>query len=566
MSNVLSIGNEAVAIITIQNSQTDPNKALSEFIENAIDAGARTCQIVRKKLHGEMALVIRDDGSGFPPGSDGSPDFERVASHICDSVKKYLSEIDRSNILGEFGIGLLGFAAIGANLHIRSRCKGSKVAFFKLRRGSVDYESGFEAAGQFDPCGSEVSIWPIHKEMQARLTPPKMAKYLGQELRDRIKISQIRITASDQHSKVTTEVKPKEFEGEKLSQFDKVSTSSGNVHFHLYLADRENDGSVYLVRKGTRILDDITDIPELAEDPWTRGLIDGYVQFNALSVSPASRRGVVPDENLYRLVEACRSIGKDLKSYLDDLERRRNETADPELVRKLQDAFRDVMKELGEEYSWFDSPRRGGIPKERKELLYKKRGVVYSKGPLFEVRIIPRIGWVRPNETRTFLARAYDPAGALIPVGVLYEWDMDDPIGRIAPNYNELHFSAGPKDDQSTTLRVKAKLDSVEKLGEAIIQIQERIQPDDGVALNIKPEHDPHNSWRSRFLNELSQLQYNTAHPDFVAVKKKGAGRVPRYIGQLVARHLVLHNFKGDGEEKILERMLETIARIEQHI
>ncbi len=70
-------------------------------------------------------------------------------------------------------------------------------------------------------------------------------------------------------------------------------------------------------------------------------------------------------------------------------------------------------------------------------------------------------------------------------------------------------------------------------------------------------------SWRSRFVVELSQLQYNTGHPDYRAIEKKGSGRIVRYIGQLVARHLVLHNFKGSGKEEIMERMLEILASIE---
>ncbi len=443
------------------NSQTDPRKALAEFVENAIDSGARNCNIIRKKSRGEHGLIIRDDGPGFEPDQNGLPDFDHVATHICDSFKKRLSESQRDTIQGQFGIGILGFVAIGETLQIKSKATAPDIATWTLHSGTTESKI-CEINNPSFSRGSEVSIWPIWKSIKSSLTATKIAKYLGEELRDRIKQSQIKIIVSDPHQKKSIQVVPREFQGTKLRQFDKVITKMGtNVHFHLYLVKRGDEGRVSIVRRGTKILDDVTGIPELGDDPWNRGLLEGRIAFKSLNVSPATRRGVVPDQALEELIAACHTIEPQLSATLDEMEQQRKETADPEIIRKLQDAFQKVIKELGDEYSWFDSPRRGPIPRDRSRGGSSRKGFLLSSGPLQEVRILPGIGQVRPNETKTFKARALAPKGAVIPIGVNYSWALDEVIGNIRPSGSELQFTAGDIDDQRTTVHVVAELNGV---------------------------------------------------------------------------------------------------------
>lgn len=559
----LSIGDEPGAIRIIQDSQTDPRKALAEFVENAIDSGARNCKIIRKKSKGQHGLIIRDDGPGFPPGPNGLPDFNRVATHLCDSIKKRLSESERTAIQGQYGIGILGFAAIGETLQIKSKATAPKTASWILKRGTIDSEMDEFDDPSFSQ-GSEIFIWPIGKTVKGSLTATKIAKYLGDELGERIKQNQIKIIVSDPHQKTSIPVVPKEFKGTRLRQFDKIMTKMGtNVHFHLYVVKRGVEGCVSIVRRGTKLLDDVTEVPELDDDPWNRGLLEGKIEFKSLNPPPATRKGVVPDQALDALVAACHSIEPELRAKLDEIEQQRKETADPKMIRKLQETFQEVMKELGDDYSWFDAPRRGPIPKEQSRSGGKRKGFLLSNGPLREVRILPRIGQVRPNETKSFKARALDPNGAVIPIGVSYHWSLDEVIGRIMPNGSELQFTAGALDDQRTTIRVVAELDNVTAEADAQVLVLDRKSANDGASLNITPIRDTRESWRSKFVVELSQLQYNTGHPDYIAIQKKGSVRLLRYIGQLVARHLVLYNFKGVGEEEIMERMLETLASID---
>src|SRR6201982_3478164 len=84
----LKIGDDWNAIRIIALSQTNPLKAIAEFVENSIDAHAKTIVITRGREHGEPYLTVRDNGDGVPHGTDGLPDFKYVATHICDSIKR----------------------------------------------------------------------------------------------------------------------------------------------------------------------------------------------------------------------------------------------------------------------------------------------------------------------------------------------------------------------------------------------------------------------------------------------------------------------------------------------
>jgi hypothetical protein len=78
----LRIADHWNAISIIAKSQTNPLKAVAEFVENSIDARAKQIVIVRGKKKGEFYLKISDDGEGIARDNKGLPDFRRVATHI----------------------------------------------------------------------------------------------------------------------------------------------------------------------------------------------------------------------------------------------------------------------------------------------------------------------------------------------------------------------------------------------------------------------------------------------------------------------------------------------------
>src|SRR6266511_4274109 len=87
-SGKLRIGDNWNAIRIIALSQSNPLNGVAEFVENSIDAKARHITFIREKETGTHILRIKDDGEGIRRNAAGKPDFEYVATHICDSVKR----------------------------------------------------------------------------------------------------------------------------------------------------------------------------------------------------------------------------------------------------------------------------------------------------------------------------------------------------------------------------------------------------------------------------------------------------------------------------------------------
>ena len=87
-SGKLRIGDDWNAIRIIALSQSNPLKAIAEFVENSIDARAKTIAVTHGREHGEHYLMVKDDGDGIPRNPHGLPDFKYVATHICDSIKR----------------------------------------------------------------------------------------------------------------------------------------------------------------------------------------------------------------------------------------------------------------------------------------------------------------------------------------------------------------------------------------------------------------------------------------------------------------------------------------------
>jgi HSP90 family molecular chaperone len=117
----LRIGDDWNAIRIIALSQSNPLKAIAEFVENSIDAKATAIATTRGKEHGAHYLAIKDDGEGVPRDAQGLPDFKYVATHICDSINRHLkADGNETGLQGEFGIGLLSFWTVGDRLTLTS--------------------------------------------------------------------------------------------------------------------------------------------------------------------------------------------------------------------------------------------------------------------------------------------------------------------------------------------------------------------------------------------------------------------------------------------------------------
>ena len=561
----LGIGDISNAIRLIQDTQTDALKALAELIENAIDASATKCDITRKKIKGHHALIIRDYGNGFPPNINGVPDFKRAITNICNSLKRRMNEEDRQSVQGEFGIGMLGFSAIGESMEVVSKCDGSISATMKLTKGAVKAHIEEHSLKEFQK-GTEVTIWPIHKAVAHKLTPERISKYLGEELAERIKNSGILISVSDPHKKVTKQVKPLSYEGPKLHSFDKIMSKSGcNMHFDLHECARDKIGAIAIVRKGTKILDDITEIEEFNCDPWNKRLVEGKIDYKLLNVPPATRKGIIRDSAYDDFFETCKKVEADLKREVESIEKKRAEKIDPKFVKKIQETFEKVMEELGNNYAWFGAIPKGGLPKEPPSGPTKPRPVSISFGKLHEVRIRPAFLVIAPNETKKLGARAYDDKGGVLISGVSYSWRLQDSIVSIKANNDELTIIASDEHvNEETEVAVIARQGELTAEAVAKIAVISEKKPKHGGGLNIQFDTTLPLTMRSLFNEATRQIRINSKHQDYIDIEGKGTSSIFRYVCFLVANHLAFYNHKGEGEEKVLDSFVEIMAAYEK--
>jgi len=240
-TGTLRIGDQWNAITIIAHSQTHPLKAICELTENAIDAGAARIRIVRRRAQGRMFLEVEDDGRGVAPGPDGTPDFERIATHLCDSMKRHLDAPQRRGVHGEFGIGLLSFWSLGEELRMTSAGGTGRPRELELSRGKRQYTIR-PVRGRLAPPGTRVVVGPLLEATKNLVTGEKIARYLSAELRDRIRSTGAAIDVIDTVARREIRVVPREFDGERLEIPRRYATPLGDVAVELYLRGDDATG------------------------------------------------------------------------------------------------------------------------------------------------------------------------------------------------------------------------------------------------------------------------------------------------------------------------------------
>jgi hypothetical protein len=229
----LKIGDDWNAITIIALSQSSPLKAIAELVENSIDAKARTVTVTRGREHGRPFLAIRDDGEGVPRDSEGRPDFRYVATHICDSVKRRLKADGTAGLQGEFGIGLLSFWTVGDELTMTSTGTDQRAYQMVMRKGDPSFSVSSKRT-LFGEGGTEVRIAPLLDGIRA-LSGEKIQWYLAAELRDRIRVTGVRINVVDKMAHKQYAVEPRQYEGRLLHQLPLLRTPLGDIYVELFL-------------------------------------------------------------------------------------------------------------------------------------------------------------------------------------------------------------------------------------------------------------------------------------------------------------------------------------------
>jgi hypothetical protein len=596
----LRIADHWNAISIIASSQTNPLKAVAEFVENSIDARARHIVISRGKKKGEFYLKVSDDGEGIPRDEQGLPDFRHVATHICDSVKRRLKAEGAEGIQGEFGIGLLSFWNLGQNLGMTCCGADRNTYEMTMARNSPEFEvSKKSVLIPFN--GTDLTVYPLLPGLRS-LTGEKIQRYLASELRDRIKNSGVKIKVVDRTGRKEHIVVPRQFAGRLLHDLQPGTTASGDIYLELYLSDPGPANQVGLYRRGTRILPSITELDQFQEEPWTAGYLQGIIDAPLLNLTPGTRHGIIRDERFDAFCRAMAPAETYLKQVIADQRKAEEERSSRQILRKVQRALKEAFLRLPqEEYDWFDI-HGGRTPKKTdprfsaestigpardadgRELEDSGAGPEMDSdaggqmaffdfaGPLFSVLISPKSSVVPIDKRKKYHAVCRDRSRRIVVENLVYRWEITDGDGQLPNSDGESIVFVAPSEPCLTTLRVVVRQGEIQCEDEALITITDSLvdQPSgSGGARKGLPGYTyrraPGEMWRSKFDVVKNVIVINNGHRDFVYAGKH-KGRKLRYICRLFCKELVRHNFPGQPADELLERMIELSLYTEEHL
>lgn len=173
----------------LARSQSDPRKAVAELVQNALDEQAHRVTLERRREAGEVVLTIRDDGLGVLPELPRRDALENIAKNIGRSRKRQLSFDERlqAAMLGQYGIGILGFWALGHEFKMISRVAGSETWCLTLIEDSERYEVEQRAGEIGSPqTYTEVQVRRLHRAAMSATVGTRLSQYLSVEPRGQL--------------------------------------------------------------------------------------------------------------------------------------------------------------------------------------------------------------------------------------------------------------------------------------------------------------------------------------------------------------------------------------------
>ena len=613
----LRIGDQWNAITIIALSQNSPLKAIAEFVENSIDAKARNITIIRGKEQGETYLRVVDDGEGIRLNDAGVPDFDYVATHVCDSIKRKLKRQGATGIQGEFGIGLLSFWTVGERLILSSAGADGRVHEMEMHR-EVQHYQVTKRRLLFSQPGTELLVKPLLAGLR-QLTPERIQAFLAGELRERIRSSGVCIRIKDRRARKELVVTPREFSGRVLREIAPIGTPLGTVDTELYVGQENAEHRVALFRHGTRVVADIGTLPGLDHEPWTSELLQGMVEAPFLQLTPGTRGGIVFDARYEAFRQGLAQVEPQVTEQIDRERAAADEEASHSILRSVRKALTEGLQALPTaHYQWLKAtePRRTVAPGAAGDaatapdqgssgtsgadgtplidfgdgetpLLPDAAGPAAAAGvddpgarpfhqhagPLYKVTVAPASVVVRVGNNCAIRAVPKDRRGRVIDAGVEVAWQVVEGAGSLSDADRDVVTFAAPAEPGLSVVRVTARQQQSHCTAEATVTVTESL----GERLDHPPQnngrgipdytfrHAPGELWRSRYDAENNVIVVNNGHSDYRYADQKRA-RTLRYIFRLYAKELVLDNFPGYDRGELLERLIELSLYTEEHL
>ncbi|MGH7820968.1 MAG: ATP-binding protein, partial [Candidatus Binatia bacterium] len=273
----------------LARSQPDPRKALAELVQNSLDAGARKIRIVRLRDRGETAIQILDDGEGVIPELGRQEALQYVATHIGYSRKRNLTPEQRRELLlqGKYGIGLLGFWAIGRTLEMRTQLAGEPPFLLRMHEDDPRYqiERGRGRLSLPERC-TEITVRGLHRPAFVSLSARRIAEYLAAELRGQILARGAAILVHDRIARgrapKVLEVVPRRYEGQRLELPETVAVEGFSpIRVELYVRPEDRgEGAIAVSSIGTTVYDDLADFEaaDFRREPWIDPRLTGLLE------------------------------------------------------------------------------------------------------------------------------------------------------------------------------------------------------------------------------------------------------------------------------------------------
>ena len=591
----LRIGNDWNAISIIALAQSNPLKAVAEFVENSIDAGARHITIVRGKEQGESYLLITDDGEGIRKNADGVPDFRFVATHICDSFKKNIKADGIRAIQGEFGIGLLSFWTLGETLYLTSSSTAGRNYQMRMDRDDPSYR--IKTLRSLLPCeGTELKVKPLLPGIRS-FTGEKLELFLASELRDRIRDSGVLITVIDRQTRKQYSVVPRQFDGKLLHQLPSIPTPNGEIYLELYLTN-SGRGEVGLYRSGTRVLTNFADLETTSNSVWDSGNLEGIVDAPFLTLTPGTRSGLIRDAQFLTFSEALVPLTQHLTQIVEEHRRAEDERSSERMLKRLRRAFREAILSLPvEDYDWFEIHKQVHASGQGHDVSNGADGDYSAEslddeafpgqaaadrtqkdffefpGPLFSVRISPVSSIAPVGQSHTLRAVCRDKSRRTVNDGLTFSWELIEGTAVFTTQNDEMLTFTAPADPGLVRIRVTVTQGDVSCSDEAAVTITDQLLDAHGGHRSTPAQglpgytlkHAPNILWRSRYDAERNLIVVNNGHRDFVYANRNTALKL-RYIARLYAKELVQRNFPGASAGDLLERMIELTLYMEENL
>jgi hypothetical protein len=578
----------------LARSQSDARKAVAELVQNSIDARATTIRIDRRRLRGAPALVISDDGEGVLPALGREEALRYLGTHVGHSHKLGLSPAERHSrvIAGQYGVGLLGFWAIGSKLELRSRVAGSDLHVLTLVEDRQTAELG-TAPHELDAPDTftELAIFELHDAALRQLSGRRLADYLAAELRGPILASGAAIEIHDHLVRGTGQkrfaVTPRRFEGMRIEVPSEIAVDGHPpMRVEIYLARGAERPAIQLACAGTLVADDIADLDVLGFDhaPWRGRDLVGLIDFPGFQVPPGTRRGVVPNAAAIAFARALATIEPMIEAGLAIHEQRRRSESDRHLV----DELRKALRGLHERMPHYDLPSvdavgasgtKGAEEGEVAGLALdeaKTPGAerpdehpqpeLFPPGPLAVVAIVPAAIEIAAGGERRIHARPVDAEGRVVRAGLSFGWAIagegftlsgDGPrpalraSGDLLPGAEAvISLVVSQGDYTSSALAVVRCTDST-KRGRTSAGIPKPVLID-----------APGASWRSRMDGDVWQV--NAGHEDYLAFDD-GRARL-RYVVALLGKEIVQRTYAQPGAGELLEHLVAVIAHAERNL